>query len=57
MKADYAEAYNNIAAGYLKLENWDEAIKNARESLRLKPSLVIARNNLNATLEHKAPRP
>jgi tetratricopeptide (TPR) repeat protein len=53
LKADYAEAYNNIAAGYIKLENWDEAIKNARESLRLKPSLVIARNNLNAALEHK----
>jgi tetratricopeptide (TPR) repeat protein len=54
LKSDYPEAYNNIAAGYIRLENWDEAIKNARESLRLKPDFTLARNNLNVALEHKA---
>ncbi len=54
LKPDYAEAYNNIAAGYMQLGNWDEAIKNAQEALRLKPDFALARNNLNLVLERKA---
>ena len=54
LKSDYPEAYNNIAAAYIRLENWDDAIKNAQESVRLKPDLAIARNNLNVALERKA---
>jgi Flp pilus assembly protein TadD len=46
LKPDYAEAYNNIAAGFASLQRWDEAIQAAREALRLKPDYPLARNNL-----------
>jgi tetratricopeptide (TPR) repeat protein len=46
LRPDYAEAYNNIAAGYIKLERWDEAIRAAHEALRIKPDYQLAKNNL-----------
>jgi tetratricopeptide (TPR) repeat protein len=46
LKPDFAEAYNNIAAGFASLHQWDEAIVAAREALRLKPDFPLARNNL-----------
>lgn len=35
--SDYAEAYNNIAAGYNALKMWDQGIQAASEAVRLKP--------------------
>ena len=46
LKPDYAEAYNNIAAGLASLHQWDEAVDAAKEALRLKPDFPLARNNL-----------
>lgn len=46
LKPDYAEAWNNIAAGYASLGQWDEAIHAAQEAIRLKPDFQLAKNNL-----------
>jgi tetratricopeptide (TPR) repeat protein len=54
VKADYAEAYNNIAAGSIGLGDWDEAIRSAQEAVRLKPDFALARNNLNLAIQSKA---
>jgi tetratricopeptide (TPR) repeat protein len=45
------EAYTNIGAGYGGLRQWDEAIRNEREALRLKPDFELAKNNLNWYLQ------
>lgn len=45
-RPDYAEAYNNIAAGHAALQEWDAAIAAAQEAIRLKPDFRLARNNL-----------
>ena len=47
------EAYNNIGAGYGAMGQWDEAIRNEREALRLKPDYQLAKNNLNWYLQEK----
>ncbi len=46
LRPDYAEAYNNIAAGHEALGQWDEAIAAATQALRIKPDYALARNNL-----------
>jgi protein O-mannosyl-transferase len=46
LRPDYAEAYNNIAAGSASLGNWDDAIAAARAAIRLKPDFQLAKNNL-----------
>jgi tetratricopeptide (TPR) repeat protein len=46
LQPSYAEAHNNIAAGYAAMRQWDQAIDAAREALRLKPDFPLARNNL-----------
>lgn len=46
IRADYAEAYNNIAAAHASLGQWDQAIPAANQALRLKPDFPLARNNL-----------
>jgi len=48
------EAYNNIGAGYGAMGQWDEAIKNEQEALRLKPDYQLAKNNLNWYTQEKA---
>jgi Flp pilus assembly protein TadD len=53
LKPDYAEAYNNVAAGYNAMHQWDEGIAAATEALRLNPGLTIARNNLAYALQQK----
>jgi Flp pilus assembly protein TadD len=54
LRPHYAEAYNNIAAGYNALRKWDEGIAAAREALRLNPGLVIAQNNLSFAQQQKS---
>jgi uncharacterized protein (TIGR02996 family) len=54
LKPDSAEAYTNIGAGYGAMGQWNEAIRNEREALRLQPGLQIARNNLNWYLQQNA---
>ena len=46
LKPDYAEAYNNIAAAYQAMHEWDQAIAAAQQALRIKPDFQLARNNL-----------
>ncbi|MGO9094568.1 MAG: tetratricopeptide repeat protein [Bryobacteraceae bacterium] len=46
LRPEFAEAYNNMAAGYQSLGMWDEAIKAASEALRIRPDFALARNNL-----------
>ena len=53
LRPGYAEAYNNMAAGYNSLERWDDAIQTASEAIRLKPDYPIARKNLDWAVTHK----
>lgn len=53
LRPGYAEAYNNIAAGYNALEMWDQGIKAATEAVRLKPNWDLARNNLAHAVRQK----
>jgi Flp pilus assembly protein TadD len=46
LRPDYAEAYNNVAAGHNALGEWDKGIAAGRQAVALKPELEIARNNL-----------
>ena len=55
-----ADAYNNIAAAWAGLRNWDSAIQNIQQAIRIKPSFQLARNNLAWYQRQKAagvPRP
>ncbi|MBL8177555.1 MAG: tetratricopeptide repeat protein [Bryobacterales bacterium] len=54
LRPDYAEAYNNIAAGYNALKMWDKGIEAAKQAVRLKPDWELARNNLAHAMEQKA---
>jgi hypothetical protein len=53
IKPDFPEAYNNMAASYSNLKQWDAAIAAAQKALILKPDFTLARNNLNWALEQK----
>jgi tetratricopeptide (TPR) repeat protein len=53
LRPNYAEAYNNIAAGYESLGQWDEAIAASKEALRINPNYQLAKNNLSWSLEQK----
>ncbi|MBZ5631285.1 MAG: tetratricopeptide repeat protein [Acidobacteriia bacterium] len=53
LKPDYAEAYNNIAAAYEAMHQWDPAIEAAQRALRLKPDFQLAKNNLAYSLAQK----
>jgi tetratricopeptide (TPR) repeat protein len=54
LRPGYAEAYNNIAAGYQSMHRWDESIAAAQEAIRLKPDFPIARNNLAFALSQRS---
>lgn len=41
-----AEAWNNIAAAYEAMGQWDEAIDAAQQALRINPDFQLAKNNL-----------
>jgi len=57
LRPDYAEAYNNIAAGHIALGEWDPAITAAQRAVELKPTFTLARGNLDFALARKAGRP
>jgi tetratricopeptide (TPR) repeat protein len=45
LRPDYAEAWNNIMAGYNSLSDWDQAIAAGEKAVSLDPSNQLARNN------------
>ena len=51
LRANYAEAWNNIGAAYNKLGRYDKAADACEEALRLKPDFQLARNNLQYARE------
>ncbi len=46
-------AYNNLGAAYAALAQWDLAIQNDQQALRLKPDFQLAKNNLAWALSRK----
>ena len=46
LRPGFAEAYNNMAAAYASMKQWDLAIGTAQQALQLKPDFQLARNNL-----------
>jgi len=46
LKPDYADAWNNIGAAYIKLTKWDKAIDACKKALAINPSHTLANNNL-----------
>ncbi len=53
LRPAYAEAYNNIAAAYNSMHQWDAAIVAARTAVSLKPDFQLAKNNLAWALSQK----
>jgi tetratricopeptide (TPR) repeat protein len=53
LRPNYAEAWNNIAAGYESMGRWDDAVAAAKEAIRLKPDFQLAKNNLAWSLAQK----
>jgi protein O-mannosyl-transferase len=54
LNPEYAEAYNNIAAGHNALGEWDLGISAAEKAIALNPTLQIARNNLAYAMAQKS---
>ena len=54
LRPDYAEAYNNIAAGHNAIGEWDEGIAAAERALQIKPDFAVARANLAYARAQKA---
>lgn len=48
-----AEAWNNIAAGYESMKQWDKAIDAAQKAIALNPNFQLAKNNLAWSLQQK----
>jgi tetratricopeptide (TPR) repeat protein len=53
LKADYAEAWNNIGSAYNQLGQFDSAQTALQRALRLKPGYELAQNNLKDVLGRK----
>ena len=53
LRPNYAEAYNNIAAGYESMHKWDEAIAAANQALAINPDFQLAKNNLAWSISQK----
>ena len=53
LRPNFAEAWNNIAAGYAAKRKWDQAIDAARRAVALKPDFQLAKNNLAWSLSQK----
>lgn len=54
LRPNYAEAYNNIAAGYNALKMWDKGIAAATQAIQLRPEWDLPRNNLAHAMREKA---
>lgn len=54
IRPNYAEAWTNVAAGYMQLRKWDDSIAAAQKALEINPSMELARNNLNFAKSQKA---
>ncbi|MBS1825581.1 MAG: tetratricopeptide repeat protein [Acidobacteria bacterium] len=54
LRPKYAEAYNNIAAGYNALKMWDKGIAAAQQAIQLRPEWDLPRNNLAHAMREKA---
>jgi len=52
LRANYAEAWNNICAANNKLGRYEEAAAACEAALRFKPDFELARNNLRCAQEH-----
>ncbi|MFP5230242.1 MAG: tetratricopeptide repeat protein [Acidobacteriota bacterium] len=46
LRPSYAEAYNNIAACYSAMHQWNHAIAAAQKAVSLRPNFQLAKNNL-----------
>jgi tetratricopeptide (TPR) repeat protein len=46
LRPRYPEAYNNMAAAYRGMEQWDQAVEAAKQALRIKPNFEKAQMNL-----------
>jgi tetratricopeptide (TPR) repeat protein len=46
LKPAFAEAYNNLGAAYINLQQYDKAVDALKQALKLIPSFVLAQNNL-----------
>ena len=46
LEPDSAAAWNNIAAGYAGMKQWDNAIEAAHKAIALQPDFQLAKNNL-----------
>lgn len=46
LKANYAEAFNNIGSAYNELKQYDKAIPFLKKAIALKPDFQLAKNNL-----------
>jgi tetratricopeptide (TPR) repeat protein len=53
LRAEYAEAYTNIAAANNELGRWDDAIRAGREAVKIRPEFQLARNNLAWAVSQK----
>jgi tetratricopeptide (TPR) repeat protein len=47
IKADYAEAWNNICSAYNAMNKFEEGVKACEEALKIKPDYALAAGNLN----------
>jgi len=46
LKPAFAEAYNNMGAAYIKLQQYNEAVDALKQALKLRPDFALAQNNL-----------
>jgi len=53
IRPDFPEAYNNLAAAYNAMHQWDDGIQNALQAMRLRPDYQLAQNNLRWAIAQK----
>jgi protein O-mannosyl-transferase len=57
LRADYAEAFNNLAAAHNALGQWNEGIEAATRALAIRPDFTLARNNLAWAMSQRGKQP
>jgi tetratricopeptide (TPR) repeat protein len=53
IKPDYDLAYNNLCAAFIKLDQWDNAIKTGQKGLEINPNNQLLKNNLTEAMALK----